>query len=127
VCVCAHALLVLCIYHTYNTLLGVVYVLEHAIHRYALQRHDTPKRAQLPSFRPVSVVPKRLDGMEVYLDPGHIVLDGDPAAPRERGTAAPSLFSANIYCGYGRPSQLPLSSCSPIKAASSCAEIRKLR
>ena len=29
---------------------------------------------------------------------------------RERGTAAP-LFSAHVYCGYGRPSQLLLSSC----------------
>ena len=29
---------------------------------------------------------------------------------RERGTAAP-LFSAHIYCGHGRPSQLLLSSC----------------
>ena len=30
---------------------------------------------------------------------------------RERGTAAP-LFSAHVYCGHGRPSQLLLSSCS---------------
>ena len=29
---------------------------------------------------------------------------------RERGTAA-SLFSAHVYCGHGRPSQLLLSSC----------------
>ena len=29
---------------------------------------------------------------------------------RERGTAAP-LFSAHVYCGHGRPSQLLLSSC----------------
>ena len=29
---------------------------------------------------------------------------------RERGTAAP-LFSARVYCGHGRPSQLLLSSC----------------
>ena len=29
---------------------------------------------------------------------------------RERGTAAP-LFSAYVYCGHGRPSQLLLSSC----------------
>jgi len=28
----------------------------------------------------------------------------------ERGTAAP-LFSAHVYCGHGRPSQLLLSSC----------------
>jgi len=30
--------------------------------------------------------------------------------PRERGTTAP-LFSAHVYCGHGRPSQLLLSSC----------------
>jgi len=29
---------------------------------------------------------------------------------RERGTAAP-FFSAHVYCGHGRPSQLLLSSC----------------
>jgi len=29
---------------------------------------------------------------------------------RERGTTAP-LFSAHVYCGHGRPSQLLLSSC----------------
>jgi len=51
-------------------------------------------------------------GTEVDLSPGHIVLDGDPAPlPRERGTAA-ALFSAHVYCGHGRPSQLLLSSCS---------------
>ena len=47
---------------------------------------------------------------EVDLGPGHIVLDGDPAPPRDRGTAAP-LFSALVYYGHGRPSQLLLSSC----------------
>ena len=30
-------------------------------------------------------------GTEVDLGPGHIVLDGDPAFPRERGTAAALL------------------------------------
>jgi len=30
---------------------------------------------------------------------------------RERGTAAPPLFSAHVYCGHGHPSQLLLSSC----------------
>ena len=47
-------------------------------------------------------------GTEVDLGPGHIVLDGGPSS-RERGTAAPPLFSAHVYCGHGRPSQLPLS------------------
>jgi len=52
-------------------------------------------------------------GTEVGLSLGDIVLDGDPAPPRERGTAAP-LFSAHVYCGHGRPSQLLLSSCCSI-------------
>jgi len=47
-------------------------------------------------------------GTEVDLS--HIALDGDPAPPRERGTAAP-LFSAHVYCGHSRPSQLLLTSC----------------
>ena len=34
----------------------------------------------------------------------------DPSS-RERGTAAPPLFSAHVYYGHGRPSQLLLSSC----------------
>jgi len=37
-------------------------------------------------------------GTEVDLGLGHIVLDGDPAPPREKGTAAP-LFSADVYRG----------------------------
>ena len=44
-------------------------------------------------------------GTEVGLSPGHIVLDGVPAL-RETGTAAPPIFSARVYCGLGRPSQL---------------------
>jgi len=34
-------------------------------------------------------------GMEVGLDPGDVVLDGDPAPPK-RGTAL--QFSAHVYC-----------------------------
>jgi len=49
-------------------------------------------------------------GTEVDVGPDHIVLDRVPAL-RERGTAAPPLFSAHVYCGHGRPSQLLLSSC----------------
>jgi len=48
-------------------------------------------------------------GTEVDLGTGHIVLDVLPAVPK-RGTAAP-LFSADVYCGHGRPSQLLLTSC----------------
>jgi len=35
--------------------------------------------------------------MQVGLDPGHIVLDADPAPPPQRGTAP--QFSAHICCG----------------------------
>ena len=48
-------------------------------------------------------------GTEVGLSAGDFVLDGDPAL-RERDTANP-FFSAHVYCGHGRPSQLLLSSC----------------
>jgi len=48
-------------------------------------------------------------GTEVDLGPGYIVLDGDPAAPR-KGHSSP-LFSAHVYCGHSRPSQLLLSCC----------------
>ena len=47
-------------------------------------------------------------GTEVDLGPGLSVLDG-VSFLREMGTAVP-LFSAQVYCGYGRPSQLLLSS-----------------
>jgi len=49
-------------------------------------------------------------GTEVDLVPGHIVLDEDPAPPA-KGAQQPPLFSAHVYCGHGRPSQLLLSSC----------------
>ena len=49
-------------------------------------------------------------GTEVDLGPGHIVLDGVPAL-RETGTEPPPVFSAHVYCGHGRLSQLLLSSC----------------
>jgi len=43
-------------------------------------------------------------GMEVDLDPGHIVLDGDSDPPAERGTAAPPLFGPCPLWPNGRPS-----------------------
>jgi len=39
-------------------------------------------------------------GIEVGLGPGHIVLDGRPSSPTERGTAV-HHFSAAPYCGGG--------------------------
>ena len=53
---------------------------------------------------------------EVGLGPGDIVLDGNPAPPTDRGTAAPPHFSAHVY--YGRPSYQLLSSCSLCGGAS---------
>jgi len=37
-------------------------------------------------------------GAVVGLGPSDIVLDGDPAAPTQRGTAALPNFSAHVYC-----------------------------
>jgi len=36
-------------------------------------------------------------GMEVGLGPSHLVLDGDPAAPSQKGTVP--QFSTHVYCG----------------------------
>jgi len=36
-------------------------------------------------------------GMQVGLAPGHIVLDGDPATPPQKGDRT-SQFSAHVYC-----------------------------
>ena len=66
---------------------------------------SSPKGAQPPRFRPMSVVAKRLDGlrckmplgMEVGLGPGDMTSDGDPASPRKRHN--PTQFSAHAYCG----------------------------
>jgi len=49
--------------------------------------------------------------MEVGLGAGHNVLDGVPASAKR---AQHPLFSAHVYCGHRRPSQLLLSSCSNI-------------
>jgi len=38
-------------------------------------------------------------GMEVGLGPGHIVLDGDHAAPSPKRGQSPLQFSAHVYCG----------------------------
>ena len=49
-------------------------------------------------------------GTEVDLVPGYIVLDGDPATQR-KGHSSQAPFSAHVYCGHGRLSQLLISSC----------------
>jgi len=38
-------------------------------------------------------------GTEVGLGSSDIVLDGDPAPPTQRDTAALHIFSAHVYCG----------------------------
>jgi len=48
-------------------------------------------------------------GTEVDLGLGHTVLDGVPA-PTKGVQQPPALFSAHVYCGHSRPSQLLLSS-----------------
>jgi len=52
-------------------------------------------------------------GTEVDLGRGPIVLDGDRISSPlpAKGAQQPLLFSAHVYCGHGRPSQLLLSSC----------------
>jgi len=40
-------------------------------------------------------------GTEVYLGPGHIVLDGDPPPPC---TKRAQQLQAHVYCYHGRPS-----------------------
>ena len=49
-------------------------------------------------------------GTEVDLGPGHIVLDGSQLCEK-RAQQPSAIFSARVYCGHGRPSQLLLSSC----------------
>jgi len=38
-------------------------------------------------------------GTQVGFGPGHIVLDGDPAPPPQRGAEPRSQFLAHFYCG----------------------------
>jgi len=66
------------------------------------------KGAQPPVFGPCLLWPL---GTKVDLGPGHTVLDGDPAPPAKGAQQPRPLFSAYVYCGHGRPSQLLLSSC----------------
>jgi len=47
-------------------------------------------------------------GKELGLLPGHIVLDGNPIAPK---SAQPPLFDPCLLWPNGRPSQLLLSTC----------------
>ena len=43
-------------------------------------------------------------GTDVGLGPGHIVLGGDPALPRKRGTAAATIFDPCLLWPNSHPS-----------------------
>ena len=49
------------------------------------------KGGRAPNFRPIFIVPKRLDASRC-LSPGDFVFDGDPATPRKKGTPTPPNF-----------------------------------
>jgi len=51
-------------------------------------------------------------GKEVGLDPGHIVLDGDPVETQRPHSSPSPLFGPCLLWPNGRPSQQLLSSCS---------------
>jgi len=75
----------------------------------------SPKSAQSPPpiFGPLILSPNGWMDQDATwyggnIVAGDIVLDGVPAFPPIGSTAA---SSAHVYCGHGRPSQLPLSSC----------------
>jgi len=55
-------------------------------------------------------------GTEINVGPGDIMLDEDPAPPMKGAQQPPPLFSADVYCGHGHPSQLLLSSCQTFHA-----------
>jgi len=62
-----------------------------------------PKRGRspLPTFRPTSIVAKRLGGPRWHLARkwANIVLDGDPTPSRKMGLQPPPRFSTYFYCG----------------------------
>ena len=63
--------------------------------RHCVRWDPAPPPLKGHNFRLIYIVAKWMKtplGTEEDLGPGHIVLDGDPAPPRERGTAAPPLF-----------------------------------
>ena len=62
----------------------------------------SPKGAQPPNFRPISVADKWLHGSrchlvwEVGLGPGDLMLDGDPALPSQKVGQSPPIFGPCI-------------------------------
>jgi len=84
----------------------------------------SPKGAQSPQFSAnvrcgqTAGCMKTPLGTEVDLGPGHIVLDGSQLCAKW-AQHPPPIFSAGVYCGHGRPSQLLLSSCF-VRSSASC-------
>jgi len=75
-----------------------------------------PQGVQPPVFGPCLLWPNvRVDEDVTWyrsrLGPGHIVLYEDLAPPAKGAQQPAPLFSAHVYSGHGRPSQLLLSSC----------------
>jgi len=62
-------------------------------------------------------------GAELDIGTGHMVLDVVPAVRETAKGAQRPLFSAHVYCGGGRPSQLLLSSCKMYYKSSAVAEL----
>ena len=74
----------------------------------------TPRKKAHPNFGPCLLWPNGWMGEDAAWygrrpRPRPHCTRRDPSS-RKRGTVAP-LFSAHVYCGHGRPSQLLLSSC----------------
>ena len=71
--------------------------------QFAIIPSGSPSGSGSPCFRPCLLWPNGWidEDASLYesidLGPGHIVLDGDPAPPRERGTASAPLFSAHVW------------------------------
>jgi len=62
-------------------------------------------------------------GMEVGLDPGHIVLDGYPALPFQK-RHSPVIFGPYLWPN-GRPSQLLLSTCSDVIKTKNVVKVKR--
>ena len=78
---------------------------------------SSPQKAQLPNFRPMSVVAKRLDGLRCQLvrryrpwPRPHCVRRG-PSSPPRKGAQQPPTFRPMSIVAKRSPSQLLLISC----------------
>ena len=74
------------------------------------------ERGTAPHFRPMSVVAKRLNASDTTWygcrpQPRRHYVRWGPSSLSHKMAQPPPQFSANVYCGHGRQSQLLLSSC----------------